>query len=82
MLYADDIVLITSNENDLHILHIRTKRKLQSKFMFLFNKRPVDNCNSYKYLGLTLNEFLDYDRTAEVQAEAAGQAVGTLLKKQ
>ena len=33
------------------------------------------------YLGLTLNEFLDFDRTAEAQAEAAGRAVGALITK-
>ena len=70
LLYADDIVLITSNENDLqfllglvenwckrwrsevnltktNILHVRQKRKGQSKFMFLFNKIPVNYCNLY-----------------------------------
>ena len=33
------------------------------------------------YLGLTLNEFLDFDRTAEAQAEAVGRAVGALITK-
>ena len=30
---------------------------------------------------MTLNEFLDFDRTAEAQAEAAGRAVGALKTK-
>ena len=60
LLYADDIVLLTTNENDLqfllniveqwclkwrlevnltktNILHVRSSRKSQSKFCFIFN---------------------------------------------
>ena len=104
LLYADDIVLITANENDLqflltivenwckkwrlevnltktNILHVRPKRKQQSKFMYLFNKRPVDYCKTYKYLGMTLDEFLDFNITAEAQADAAGRALGSLIAK-
>jgi hypothetical protein len=49
--------------------------------MFLFNNRPVEYCRTYKYLGMTLNEFLDFDLTAEAQAEAAGRALGALITK-
>ena len=34
-----------------NILHVRPKRKMQSKFVFVFNKYPVTYCNFYKYLG-------------------------------
>ena len=47
------------NLTKTNILHIRNKRKPQSKFMFLFNKNTVSYCNYYKYLGCTINEFLD-----------------------
>ena len=71
LLYADDIVLLAKNEQDLqfllilvenwcikwrlevnltktNILHIRGKRKNQSMFMFLFDKKPVPYCESYR----------------------------------
>ena len=38
------------NLTKTNILHVRAKRKLQSKFLFLFNKRPVPYCTFYKYL--------------------------------
>ena len=46
------------NLDKTNVMHIRPKRKQQSKFTFLFNWRPVDYCKTYKYLGATLNEFL------------------------
>ena len=49
--------------------------------MFLFNKRQVEYCSSYKYLGVTLNEFLDYNLTANIQAESAGRALGAIIAK-
>ena len=102
--YADDIVLLATNETDLqfllfivekwcskwrlevnlsktNVMHVRGKRDKQSIFMFIFNKRLVSYCNSYKYLGVTLDEFLDYNFTADTQAESAGRALGSLIAK-
>ena len=61
------------NLTKTNILHIRVKRKLQSRYMFLFNKRPVPYCTFYRYLGCTINEYLDYSFTAEVQSDSAGE---------
>ena len=62
-------------------MHVRNGRSPQSKFMFLFNNRPVNYCKTYKYLGAIINEFLNFNITAEAQAEAAGRALGALITK-
>ena len=64
-----------------NILHLRVKRKLQSKYMFIFNKRPVPYCTSYRYLGCNINEHLDYNYTARIQAESAGRALSCIITK-
>ena len=64
-----------------NILHIRAIRKMQSRFIFLFNNRPVPYCKSYKYLGCCINEHLDYNYTAEVQADSAGRALSSMITK-
>ena len=69
------------NLTKTNILHIRAIRKLQSKFMFLFNKRPVPYCTFYKYLGCSINEYLDYKFTAEVQSDSAGRALSSIITK-
>ena len=69
------------NLTKTNILHVRVKRKLQSKYMFLFNKRPVPYCTFYKYLGCNINEYLDYSFTAEMQADSAGQALSSIITK-
>ena len=48
------------NLTKTNILHIRNTRKAQSKFTFLFDMRPVPYCTFYKYLGVNINEFLDF----------------------
>ena len=69
------------NLSKTNILHIRVKRKLQSRFMFLFNKRPVPYCTFYKYLGCNINENLDYSFTAGMQADSAGRALSSIITK-
>ena len=59
-----------------NILHVRTKRKMQSKYVFVFNKHPVTYCKFYKYLGCYINEHIDYDYTAKMQSDSAGRPLG------
>ena len=69
------------NLTKTNILHIRANRKLQSRFVFLFNKRPVPYCTFYKYLGCNINEYLDYTFTAEMQSDSAGRALSSIITK-
>ena len=69
------------NLSKTNIMHVRPNRKQQSKYMFLFNQRPVEYCKSYKYLGITINEFLDYKYTSEVLADSAGRALSSIFTK-
>ena len=62
-------------------MHVRIAGRQQSRFVFLFNNRTVDYCKWYKYLGSTINEFMNYNKTAESQAEAAGRSLGALITK-
>ena len=49
--------------------------------MFIFNRNTVAYCTNYKYLGCTINEFLDFSFTAEVQADSAGRALSKIITK-
>ena len=104
LLYADDIVCLAENEEDLqsilfiienwckkwrlevnltktNIMHVRNSRKQQSKFTFLLDMKPVPYCTFYKYLGVNINEHLDFQFTVEKHAEAAGRALGAIVTK-
>ena len=69
------------NLTKTNILHIRNNRKPQSKFMFIFNKNTVSYCKYYKYLGCTINEYLDFTFTNEVQTDSAGRALSSIITK-
>ena len=69
------------NLTKTNIMHIRSKRKMQSNFVFFFDKNTVPYCVSYKYLGANINEFLDYSFTAGCQADSAGRALGSIITK-
>ena len=49
--------------------------------MFLFNRNPVPYCQFYKYLGCTINEYLDFTFSAQVQADSAGNALSKIITK-
>ena len=69
------------NLTKTNVMHVRNPRCQQSKFMFLFNNRTVSYCKKYRYLGTTLDEFLNFRTSAASQADAAGRALGYLITK-
>ena len=69
------------NLSKTNVLHVRKKGKAQSKFVFLFDMKPVPYCTTYKYLGVNINEHLDFKFTVEKHAESAGRALGSIITK-
>ena len=69
------------NLSKTNVMHVRNKRKSQSKFTFFFNCRTIEYCKSYKYLGTTINEFLDFEYTASTLADAAGRVLSSIFSK-
>ena len=69
------------NLTKTNILHIRNKRKQQSKFTFLFDMRPIAYCKYYKYLGVNINEHIDFKFTVEKHSDSAGRALGAIVTK-
>ena len=69
------------NISKTKILHVRKPTKPQSKFVFIFNKRPVLYCKHYTYLGITINEHLDLKFTSKVQSDSASRALSVIVTK-
>ena len=104
LLYADDIVLISENEDDLqcmlnivsewckkwrlvvnrdksNIVHFRPSSKVRSDYMFNLGPDILEYKDSYKYLGVVLDQFLEFNQTAKILADSAGRALGSLVNK-
>ena len=62
-------------------MHIRKPQKRRTNYVFLFGYKPVNYCDEYKYLGLTINEFLNFDKSTEIFADPAGRALGFVITK-
>ena len=104
LVYADDIVFMCENENDLQkiidtlsvwcdtndlvvnlskskIVHFRSQSIERTNFQFIFKNNSIDIVEKYTYLGLVLNEFLNYLDTAKAVAKSARRALGSLIAK-
>jgi hypothetical protein len=104
LLYADDIVILAKNEQNLqlmldclcewcqnnhmlinmtksNVVHFRTMSMQKSQFVYECNDEVLQYTQKYTYLGLTLNDFLDYKVTAKFVSHTAGRALGLLIAK-
>ena len=104
LLYADDIVLLAPNEDDLqslldalcvwcnrndmtincsksNVVHFRPKSVQRTAYNFRCGNDNLSVVDKYAYLGLVLNEYLDYNVTAKVVAQSAGRALGLIISK-
>ncbi len=50
-------------------------------FKFVPGNTELNIVEEYKYLGIVLNELLDYDVTAQVLSDAANRALGSVINK-
>ena len=62
------------NADKTNVMHFRHKRTTCTKFNFKFDHNELKIVDRYKYLGIILQENLDYNVTTSVLAGAAGRA--------
>ena len=62
-------------------MHFRKKSKQRTTFSYTLGASTLSIVDTYKYLGIVLNEYLDYTVTADVLANSAGRALGAVINK-
>ena len=67
------------NISKTKVVHFRKKNKAITDFEFKLGDSILEICHKYKYLGVILNEFLDFTETANVLSESAGRAFSMLV---
>ena len=69
------------NEEKTKVMHFRKSGVSCTKFDFKCGIKQIGICTNYKYLGLIIDEFLDFNVTAKFVSQAAHRALGLLIAK-
>ena len=69
------------NVNKTGVIHFRKPRVERTNFVFSFDSDIVQVVDRYKYLGLVFHEYLDFNVTSDVLAEAGGRALGAVYNQ-
>ena len=72
---------IEVNLDKTNIMHVRKAHCRRSNYEFKFGDKIIKFCNKYKYLGSTINEFLNFEVTANELSDPAGRALGFIVTK-
>lgn len=72
---------IEINTSKSQIVHFRRSNKSQTARIFTIGDKIIDKVKEYRYLGLVLNEHLDWNLTAKHVAKSAHRALGALIAK-
>lgn len=72
---------MTINACESNVVHFRLPSMERSKYIFKCGDMNIELKNDYTYLGLNLNEFLDYNLTAKIVAKSANRALGLVMAK-
>jgi len=73
--------LLRINISKTNIVHFRQKSQPRTSFEFKCGLSKIEVVPSYKYLGIWLDEHLDYQNCATATAESARKALGLLISK-
>ena len=62
-------------------MHFRTSRRSRTTVPFNFGTTALTTVSTYKYLGVLLDEYLNFDKSGEELYHSAGRALGTIMGK-
>ena len=62
-------------------MHFRTNRRSGTTFPFNFGANALNTLSIYIYLGVLLDEQLNFNKAVEELCHSAGRALGTIIFK-
>lgn len=69
------------NTKKTKIMHFRRGSNQRSNYNFKINDVILEYVNSYKYLGVIMDENVKYDLAAKTITDSAGRALGSVINK-
>ncbi len=72
---------ISINETKTNVMHFRNKHQLKTQYVFKVGNKSFNVVDRYKYLGIIINEFLEFEVTASTLADAASRRLGVVIGK-
>ena len=69
------------NRDKTKVVHYRKKSTPRSNQSFFLGDCDIEIVDKYKYLGIFLDEFLDFKCTTYTLSVAAGRALGSIISK-
>ena len=69
------------NYSKSNCMHFRNKDKSRSKYSFKIGDNVLEYTETYKYLGIFINVFLDFSPTADTLAQTCSPALGCIISK-
>ena len=67
------------NINKTKVVHFRKSNTDRTEFNFKLGNNDIEIRGNYKYLGVVLNEYLDFTETGNMLSESAGRAFSSLI---
>ena len=64
-----------------NVMHVKKQQCRRSGFNFIFEGEKLDYCENYKYLGIVINEHLNFEKSTQDLCEAAGRALSGIITK-
>ena len=69
------------NSNKSKVVHLHGTHIPVSDCIFRCGQEVLETVRDYKYLGLLINEFLDFTYTSQAVAKSANRALGLIICK-
>ena len=83
-----DILSVWCSENSMcvnpqksKVVHFRCQSKSRSPFSFTCGNHNLQTVGQYNYLGLLMDEFLDFNKTAKYVAQSASRVLVLVIAK-
>ena len=64
-----------------NIMHVRKNRKKKTSFVFKLGNKVICHCKEYKYLGVTVNEHLDFERISSALFDSSNRALSGIITR-